>query len=78
MPALFYPQMKYLIITFNSHRLLNQLRVFVTRSRHKCSIGLNRLRVIWVFNKQTNTTSSVSSGRIGVIISRLREDLLVY
>ena len=30
----------------------NQLRVFVTRSRHKCSIGLNRLRVIWGFNQQ--------------------------
>lgn len=24
----------------------------MTRSRHKCSIGLNRLRVIWSFNKQ--------------------------
>ncbi|MFX0197112.1 MAG: hypothetical protein ACFFCW_13375, partial [Candidatus Hodarchaeota archaeon] len=36
----------YMINTFHFHRLLNQLRVFVTRSRHKCSIGLNRLRVI--------------------------------
>jgi hypothetical protein len=50
------------INTFHSHRLLNQLRVFVTRSRHKCSIGLNRLRVIWDFNNQTNSISSVNSG----------------
>jgi hypothetical protein len=34
------------------HRLLNHLGVFVTRSRHKCSIGLNRLQVIWSFNKE--------------------------
>jgi len=68
----------YMINTFHFIRILNQLRVFVTRSRHKCSIGLNRLRVIWDFNNQTNTVSSVISGLIGVIISRLREDWLVY
>ncbi len=32
----------YMIDTFIFIRILNQLRVFVTRSRHKCSIGLNR------------------------------------
>jgi hypothetical protein len=36
----------------SSHCLLNHLGVFVTRSRHKCSIGLNRLRVNWSFNKE--------------------------
>jgi hypothetical protein len=59
-------------------RILNQLRVFVTRSRHKCSIGLNRLRVIWSFNTQTNSVSSVSRAQIGVIISCSREDWLAY
>ena len=29
-----------MIVIFPSHRLLNQLRVFVTRNRHKCSNGL--------------------------------------
>jgi len=41
-----------MIDTFHFNHILNQLRVFVTRSRHKCSIGLNRLRVIWGFNKE--------------------------
>ena len=39
----------------------------MTRSRHKCSIGLNRLRVIWNFNNQTNTVSSMNSGWSGTI-----------
>jgi hypothetical protein len=41
---------------FISHHILNQLRVFVTRSRHKCSIGLNRLRVIWNFSVPKQVT----------------------
>jgi len=32
---------EYTIYTLLRRRLLNHLRVFVTRSRHKCSIGLN-------------------------------------
>ena len=37
--------------TFHRHRILNQFRVFVSRSRHRCSIGLNRWSVIWNFDK---------------------------
>ena len=28
------------------------LRVFVSRSRHKCSVGLNRGQVLWNFNRE--------------------------
>ena len=56
---------------------MNELRVFVSRSRHKRSIGLNRGRVLWNFNNQTHSVSSVSSGRIGEIRSCLMGDWLV-
>ena len=39
-------------------RLLNQLRVFVSHSRHKCSIGLNRWSVIWNFNRYSGVKPS--------------------
>ena len=43
-----------------SKRTLNQLRVFVSRSRHKCWIGLNRERFFWNFNNEMDSISSVS------------------
>ena len=43
-------------------RSLNQLRVFVSRSRHKCWIGLNRERIFWNFNKETDSVSTVNNG----------------
>jgi len=69
-------------INHNKHshtpkRTLNQLRVFVSRSRHKCWIGLNRERIFWDFNNKQACVSQVSSRRIGEIRSCSMGDWLV-
>jgi hypothetical protein len=45
---------------YNFSPVGNQLRVFVSLSRHKCRIGLNRERIFWNFNKETDSVSSVN------------------
>jgi len=44
-------------------RSLKTLRVFVSRSRHKCSFGLNRGEVLWDFSDEPTCATSVDSGR---------------